>query len=88
MRILVFVYALFSILPVRAEGLAMSGIGFTAPNVFGFANVGNPSVGDIIFDTNANKFYGYAGAAGWGVLRQLSKFLPLAPAKPIFRHAK
>jgi hypothetical protein len=44
----------------------LAGSQFSAPNVNGTANVGNPQVGDIIFSTANNTFYGYGGSTpGW-----------------------
>lgn len=63
---LLFLSILLSANFAKAEIHLMSGIGFTAPNVNSGSNVGNPQVGDIIFDTSTTGFYGYAGAStGW-----------------------
>ncbi len=43
------------------------GSGFSAPNVSGYGNVGNPQAGDIIYDTYNHAFMGYGGST-WGVL--------------------
>jgi len=42
-------------------------MGFTAPNVNGYANDGNPQIGDIVFDTSVNSFYGNTGSS-WVLL--------------------
>jgi hypothetical protein len=39
-----------------------NGCGFTAPNVNGDTHIGNPLIGDIVFDTSTTGFYGYTGA--------------------------
>ena len=42
------------------------GSGFSAPNVYNpSSNLGNPQVGDLVFDTQTSTFAGYAGGAGW-----------------------
>jgi hypothetical protein len=41
------------------------GCGFVAPNVSGYSHVGNPQIGEIVFDSSVNGFYGYTGSA-WG----------------------
>lgn len=38
--------------------VTIKGMGFVAPQVQGKENVGNPKMGDIIFDTNDSQFYG------------------------------
>jgi hypothetical protein len=56
------VVALASV-PATADDFgASNGCGFSAPNVSGDTNIGNPKIGDIVFDTNASGFYGYAGS--------------------------
>lgn len=54
---------------------SIMGIGFTAPNVNGTGNVGNPEVGDIIFETGASEFKGYSGS-GWLTLGATSNTPP------------
>jgi len=44
-----------------------SGIGFTAPNVNGTANVAIPQLGDIVWDHSALAFYGY-GNSQWNLM--------------------
>jgi hypothetical protein len=68
--VLILGILLNSTLAVHATNFRpMVGSGFSAPTVDGEANVGNPQVGDIIFDTNANEFAGYGGPTpGWMAL--------------------
>jgi hypothetical protein len=44
-----------------------NGCGFTAPNVDGDAYIGNPQIGDIVYDTSTSGFYGYSGGT-WVLL--------------------
>jgi microcystin-dependent protein len=60
-----------------ANGIHLMDIGFSAPNVNGTANVGNPGVGNIIFDIGSGTFFGYGGSsAGWITLGGQAQAIP------------
>jgi len=47
-----------------ADGFhVLNGSSFTAPNVNGDTNIGNPQTGDIVFDTSTANFFGYSGSS-------------------------
>src|SRR5579885_878906 len=55
------VVAISAVPAMAGEFHIMSGIGFTAPNVTSHSDVGNPQIGDIVFDTTTGSFFGYGG---------------------------
>lgn len=59
-----------------AIGADFRGLGFTAPQVSGVANIYNPQIGDIVYDANTSSFYGYDQASTWQPLGSAAAAVP------------
>lgn len=49
----------------QADEVNIYGLQFTAPSVYGTANVSNPVIGDIVYDRTAAGFFGYNQSGSW-----------------------